>query len=283
MDNSALDRAVAQPQPNAATTRNMPTIIVRDNRFPAKFDEYTFKEAENPRSRVRQFQCLKDNALFQRIKDLPAWQQMQEMQPWFRPPDIILVFLREVERYTIPWSIHLLRNPNTVAHQLHEMGFSGDLVFPTRFIRSSYLTLKANVGKYLAVLASSTPVHIGLGLSTPDVAQTTFSIPGPTTREFTLITEPLDIPGSTKGAWDTAKKACTIARMEFFHDTYARKKLVTLAWSRLRLLDPTLLPWVINETIATKNPQVLHKEHFMQTQRGPLCATSVAQRDPFHA
>lgn len=59
-------------------------------------------------------------------------------------------------------------------------------------------------------------------------------------------------------------KACIIARMETFQDTRARKKLITLTWSRLRLVDPTLLPWGVDETIATNNPQVLDKDHLMQ-------------------
>jgi hypothetical protein len=33
----------------------------------------------------------------------------------------------------------------------------------------------------------------------------------------------------------------------------------------LRSLDPSLLPWGLDKTIATKNPQVLEKDHFMQT------------------
>jgi hypothetical protein len=37
-----------------------------------------------------------------------------------------------------------------------------------------------------------------------------------------------------------------------------------LVWSRLRLLDPTLLPWNLDEIMATKNPQVITKDHFMQ-------------------
>ena len=59
----------------------MPIVILRENKLPAKFNDYVFAKAENPRSRVRQFQHLKDNALFKRIKDLPAWQQIQEMVP----------------------------------------------------------------------------------------------------------------------------------------------------------------------------------------------------------
>jgi hypothetical protein len=35
-------------------------------------------------------------------------------------------------------------------------------------------------------------------------------------------------------------------------------------FSELCLLDATLLPWGIDESIATKNPQVLDKNHFMQ-------------------
>ena len=52
--------------------------------------------------------------------------------------------------------------------------------------------------------------------------------------------------------------------MEFFDYIPARKKLISVTWSRLRLLDPTLRPWGLGENIATTNPQVLQKDHFMQ-------------------
>ena len=235
---------------------------MRENKLPAKFNDYVFAEAENPRSRVRQFQHLKDNALFKRIEDLPAWQQMQEMVPWFRPVDGIIVYLHDVEGYHVRWSPTAIRQPDSFASQLQKMGFPGDLVFRLRLVYSAYRRISKNLERFLTVLAGSTPVHVGLGLPTPGVTQTTFSTHSPTTRDYTLVNQPVNnitrVYGETKA---DKYKACMIARMEFFQDTRARKKLITLTWSRLRLLDPTLLPWGVDESIATKNPQVLDKDH----------------------
>lgn len=159
------------------------------------------------------------------------------------------------------WSLTAIRQRDSVAYQLQRMGFPGDLVFRTRLIYSAYLIFSKNVEKFLAVLAGSTPVHTGLGLPTPGVAQTTFSTHSPTTRDYILVNEPVNITRVYGKMKADKYKAWLIARMELFQDTRARKKLITLTWSRLRLLDPTLLPWGVDETIATKNPQVLDKDH----------------------
>ena len=162
-------------------TTSMPIVILRENKLPAKFNDYVFAEAENPRSRVRQFQHLKDNALFKRIEDLPAWQQMQEMVPWFRPVDGIIVYLHDVEGYHVRWSPTAIRQPDSFASQLQKMGFPGDLVFRLRLVYSAYRRISKNLERFLTVLAGSTPVHVGLGLPTPGVTQTTFSTHSPTT------------------------------------------------------------------------------------------------------
>ena len=86
------------------------------------------------------------------------------------------------------------------------------------------------------------------------------------TRGFTVVNQtiPVTLPQQKERHFGDGK-VCIVARIEFFDDTIRRKRLITQTWARLRLLDPSLLPWGIDETIASKNPQVLEKDHFMQT------------------
>lgn len=145
------------------------------------------------------------------------------------------------------------------------MGFRSRYVFSSLVIRTAYKTAQNHLPNRLSILKISTPVRIGISLAaTLGVPQTTFSITGPTTREFKLITEPLKTVPAKRPQLSKNKKACTIAKIEFFHNTQARNRLATSVWSRLRLLDPTLLPWNLDETLATNNPQVMNKDQFMQ-------------------
>jgi hypothetical protein len=57
----------------------------------------TYQRAINPDSRSAQFTHLKDDALFQAIKDLCPWQQTQELTLWFKPIDVIIAYLKDEE------------------------------------------------------------------------------------------------------------------------------------------------------------------------------------------
>ena len=95
---------------------------------------------------------------------------------------------------------------------------------------------------------------------------TTIKMPGPFTIEYTLINQQLPPqPHAMKQKEGTGKFACTIARMEFFHDKRAREALIIGTWARLRLIDPTLKPWALGQTIASTNPLVLNKFHPLHT------------------
>lgn len=96
--------------------------------------------------------------------------------------------------------------------------------------------------------------------------QTIIRMRGPITREFTVLNQmlPVQFPHEEERYLGNSK-AYIIARIEFFNDKVRRKRLITQTWSHLRLVDPSLLPWSLDETIASKNPQVLEKDHFMQT------------------
>jgi hypothetical protein len=52
--------------------------------------------------------------------------------------------------------------------------------------------------------------------------------------------------------------------MELFRDKRARRLLMSITWSRLRMLDPALRPWGLDETTASVDSQLLEEGHFLQ-------------------
>lgn len=102
-----------QPDPEltSATTREMGNII-----FSSPLP--TAAASVLDQVRVPQYGHLKGLALYDAIKDLPDWQQMQEMTPWFGPLSIVLRYLSTHERYTF----HSEEKKNALA-RLKEMGF----------------------------------------------------------------------------------------------------------------------------------------------------------------
>jgi hypothetical protein len=67
--------------------------------MPAAYDSDVFDPAVNsnlnPKTRVASFTHLEGAARFVAIKDLPSWQQIQEMASWFGPYDVVVSFLRK--------------------------------------------------------------------------------------------------------------------------------------------------------------------------------------------
>jgi hypothetical protein len=62
--------------------------------MPGAFDSYSFRNVlNNPHTRAPQYHALKGRALFDQIKDLLRWEQMQELTPWFRTVDIVMMHL----------------------------------------------------------------------------------------------------------------------------------------------------------------------------------------------
>jgi hypothetical protein len=67
--------------------------------MPTAYDSDVFDPAVNsnlnPKTRVASFTHLEGAARFVAIKDLPSWQQIQEMASWFGPYDVVVSFLRK--------------------------------------------------------------------------------------------------------------------------------------------------------------------------------------------
>jgi len=248
------------PSPRAI----LPSVVSLRINMPAAFDTYEFSSAQNPCTRVPKFSAFKDRALFDRIKDLPRWQQMQELTPWFRTFDVVIVYLRDVEGYKAPEYFEADVGPDRIASHLHSMGYSKDLVYTSRFALMKLSSLKSQLSRYLTFLQNHVPTRVRVSLPTGGLPQVTLRMAGPVTREFTGVNQTIPTTIHTHEKRFEREGSCLIPRIELFQDEQSRLRVISQTWSRLRLLDPTLLPWSIDETIAAHNPQVLHKDHLMQ-------------------
>ena len=86
------------------------------------------------------------------------------------------------------------------------------------------------------------------------------------TLEFAIVDEMIPAVKMSYHERNTEDVSCILARIQFFNNGPGRKRLASQVWARLRLIDRSLKPWNIDETIATRIPQVFDKDHFMQTR-----------------
>jgi hypothetical protein len=127
---------------------------------------------------------------------------------------------------------------------------------------------KERISNALGFLKKHTPVtnHVALPPNLPPVPTKFVKLPGPITGEYSAVTVPLPTPRK-KPAFEVNSQlppACTLAKIELFYDKSLQKFNVARTWARLRILDPTLQPWGIHETIADVNPQILDEDHVLQ-------------------
>jgi hypothetical protein len=96
-------------------------------KMPAKYDEYQFQAAIDPKTRVAQCTLLKGPAFIAAVKDLPRWQLMQEMGHWVQPLDVIVNFL--------DMQVPKLKQKE-IATELVKMGYSTVRIMSPDFIGS---------------------------------------------------------------------------------------------------------------------------------------------------
>jgi hypothetical protein len=161
---------------------------------------------------------------------------MQELTPWFRPSDVVIIYLRDVEGYTFHWGVDTEPGPERMAYQLIQMGFPEDFVLGGNRLSVMYNTSKDQLRRAKNIVANHTPQHARV--NNPPVRSSlreiTMRVPGPITREFTVVDEmiPPTIMDTTK--WYKDEYPCAIARIEFFYNKQARRRLMSLVWVRLR-------------------------------------------------
>ena len=188
------------------------------------------------------------------------------------------MYLRDIEGFTCPFD-NTTSPANSVATPFLDIGFPIPFVCSTGVMKHVYESCRDRLHNALKYIKTHVPESNHLAAALGGVAKVVINVPGPITREYTVVNQtiPVTLPQQKPRHFGDGK-ACVIARIELFNDKLRRKRLITQTLGRLRLLDPSLLPWNIDETIASKNPQVLENDHFIQTHcHAALWARTYAQ------
>jgi hypothetical protein len=113
-----------------------------------------------------------------------------------------------------------------------------------------------------SALKNRRPLLVSAATTPPTLSQLTLRIPGPVTREYTVINQSLPREPFAHKNKDSNKASCALARIEFFHDETARRLILTEIYSRLKVVDLELNPWPLGGTIFDTNPHI-DENHFI--------------------
>jgi hypothetical protein len=235
--------------------------------MPSNIGQHNFTNPVNPSTRIRQFEHLKGRDLYDAIEDLPPWQQMQELFPWFTVLDILVVYLVDEEGLLITQDPDLcgLRHTNNV---LLLMGY------PPKLFDAEFAIIRKRV-KALNTL----PIVLDLirhhapraPLPPSGLLEVTIPVPGPIERTYTVINQALPRTLLAKKPNHTKRNECCIlAQMEFFQDERARNRLISRTFSRMNIIDPSIKPWKLGQKITDVNPHILHRDHYLQQNCLPI-------------
>lgn len=250
---------------NASVSLVTPKPLLRSIRFPSSAIG-AFRHAVNPSTRTPQFGHLKDTQLYDAIKKLPEWEQMQELEPWFNPLIIALTYLRNREGLILPYALKPEERA-ALRRRLPEMGFSKSTAAKDNLgnLRNEY---RKHLRDALAFLCSHNPPK---QFPPSGLAETTFTIPGPIDCSYTVINEPFptamlyDFRDPTRKAYTRDKNACPIAIMELYRDTKRMISIIVITWNRLRLLHPGLKLWGFGQKITDFNPDIFAGDSLITT------------------
>lgn len=188
---------------------------MRGHVVPEGLRDYNFaaKDPINPSTRSVAFSDLKVAELHAQIKSLPVWQQMQEMEPWFSPTDVAMIFLSEHYPCSVS-KTHDKLSPDSIEFQLRSMGFSGEALLQHHFVYNRVGRLKKQVSDALAILEETVASNTTTTMHAVAAHEKSFTIDGPIARTYvvsqTARTRVIMNPDNSR--------ACVKARMKFFHD-----------------------------------------------------------------
>lgn len=139
------------PSPYTHPCADEPTLRVvgKSTHMPNPLPGCRFKQQVNPSTRIPQFGDLKGKQLYEKIKDLPAWQQAQEPGCWFEPNAIAVSYLHSIEGMATEIK-KVAAADLPIAHQLRMMGFSKDLA--SRCHRAIFYRFKDDLARALDLL-----------------------------------------------------------------------------------------------------------------------------------
>jgi hypothetical protein len=244
--------------------------------LPPNIGQYKFMKSVNPSTRVRQFEHLKGPQLYDAIKDLPPWQQMQELFPWFTVFDVLVTYLLDEEGllFAMDTDTHNLRHAENV---LMLIGYPPKLFGCKSTIKSKRQKKSKVLATILSLIRHHTP---RTPLPPSGLLEATISIPGPIERTYTVINEawPRNLLAN-KPVNISRTECCIIAQMEFFQDEKARKMLISRTF-RMNIIDPSIKPWKLGQKITDVNPHITHRDHFLQQHCTPAWWAARFETDP---
>lgn len=138
-------------------------VVVMSAHVPTPLLGCTFKQQVNPSTRTQQFGDLKGNLkgklkgkeLYEKGKDLPAWQQAQELGCWIELNAIAVSYIHSIEGMATESKKGVADADLPIAHQFRMMGFSEDLA--SRCHRTVFYRFMDDMARALDFLRSHSP------------------------------------------------------------------------------------------------------------------------------
>lgn len=211
------------------------------------------------RSLTRQCTCTCD----QRFASLAVNPRAQFL---FNDLDVLALYLVDEEGHKRPRSkvcpglLGEETEPDPSIQAITAHGFwLGPAVVP---LNSKYQSTTSLLSKSVQLL-SAQPPETSRPVSSVPSGHMVLPMPGHLGEMFTLIDHGFRRAISTTSAGKGMPPMCLRPMLETVYDIHARHYLLSIWWSRLRLLDPKLLPWPRDATIIDVNPSVLDNDHLI--------------------
>jgi uncharacterized protein YceK len=260
-----LSRASCSPWTSAylldvAVVLHAASLECRRQQEPAStITQNNFRRNVIPSIRNAKFGKLQDWQRYAAIKDLPLWVKTQEISPYVRPLDVMLLCLHSEEKFTLSNTTSQTA-PNKLPSVLRSMGFES--VFSC-VLKHRSDSLKDIIPQAMETLQLN---RVRQPLPPSGLVETTFYLPGPVTQNYAVINQPIPqalIDAAPK--LKTRDNLCVRAHMDVFFDVKFRNRISANSWYRFRVVDTTLLPWdPKSEKMSDANPQILHNDHYFQ-------------------
>lgn len=212
--------------------------------------------ATNSATRVRRFEHLSGSALAHAISPLPEWEQLHELNFLFNDFDVLVTYIVDIEGFTVVAKHN--NTPDAIMRAMISHGFHVSLVVKSRSF-ARYRNVKSALSKTMDDLFATTPSPTPTSMLPGEFI---LRMPGHT-GELIVLSDQDTFKGNNfqVGNYKEVPEMCPKAAMEIYNDVHAREHLITLWWSRLRILDPILRPWRRGEKMTDVNLQVLDPNH----------------------
>jgi hypothetical protein len=150
----------------------MVRFISQGQQPPSNIGRYNYSKKVNPSNRTAQFGQLNFQQRRAAIKDPPTCVQAQELSPWYKPIDVMVIYLHLDEGLTLSPAGTSETAPDHVSSILGSMGFAPPYVH-ILYMKYTRLAAEASLAR------SALKLHIPLQPLAPSaMTKRTISVPG---------------------------------------------------------------------------------------------------------